>query len=103
MSNIEWGRGKGRTVCLHRPGVFFLGRFVQVHTETVRPQYGAHEPEVDGKDDGPNGDKGYFFGNAYGHENFQRDILHEKIDCLAEGETNAVLKIDSRLERVVVG
>ena len=41
--------------------------------------------------------------DSYGDKDFQCDILHEKVDRLANRETNAVFEIDFCFERIVIG
>ena len=74
-----------------------------MQTEAIRAKYRAHEPEIDGENDCPYRDQGYFFGDSYGDKDFQCDILHEKVDRLANRETNAVFEIDFCFERIVIG
>ena len=73
-----------------------------MQTEAIRAKYRAHEPEIDGENDCPYRDQGYFFGDSYGDKDIQCDILHEKVDRLANRETNAVFKIDFCFERIVL-
>lgn len=74
-----------------------------MQAEAFWAQHRAHEPEIDGKNDCPYRDQGYFFRNSYGNKDFQRDILHEKVDRLANRETHAVFEIDFCFERIVIG
>lgn len=68
---------------LQRLGTFALGTLVKMQSETFGAQHRTHEPKVDGEYDNPHGNESYFFGYAYGDEEFQRNILHEKVYCLA--------------------